>query len=116
VGEPRDFEEIYRAEVPLDAEHWHYNARREVRLAEPAERVFVRYVGDPALNNFHVYAHCTDDGRPSAGPVKITHTWLDGGRRKTRTVTLRGPGQYEIDAGADPADESIEISVPSDRP
>ena len=25
--------------------------------------VYVGYVGDPALNNFRIYAHCLDDGR-----------------------------------------------------
>ena len=113
VDHPGQFQEIYRAEVPPDTEHWHYNAYREVRLRRPAERVYVRYVGDPAVNNFRIYAHCVDDGRPSAMPVRITHTWLEDGDRKTKSVTLEQPGPYEIVTGAEPVDESIEIAVPS---
>jgi len=111
---PEGFREIYRADVPTDTQHWHYNAYREVRPDQRAERLFVRYVGDPAVNNFQVYAHCLDDGRESAGPVSITHAWTEGGRARSKTVSLRGPGSYEIVAERDPTDESIEMSVPSD--
>jgi hypothetical protein len=114
VDRPEGFREIYRAAVPTDTEHWHYNARREVRLDEPARLVYVRYTGDPALNNFHIYAHCVDDGRRSAQPVVVTHAWRDRGGRKTKSVTLAAPGPYEIVTQGEPADESIEIAVPSD--
>ena len=78
VGELKEFREIYRAEVPPDTQHWHYNAHREIKLERAAEQVYVRYVGEPALNNFHIYAHCLDDARPSARPVRITHTLARG--------------------------------------
>ncbi len=113
VDEPSDFREIYRAEVPTDTEHWHYNAHREIRLREPAERIYVRYVGDPAINNFRIYAHVTDSGRGSDRPVAITHVWSENGIRKEKTVALDRPGSYEVVTGAEPVDESIEISVPS---
>lgn len=109
------FQEIYRAEVPADTEHWHYNAHREVRLAQPARQIYVRYVGDPGLNNFHVYAHCLDDARPSAGPVSITYTWRDNGGLKTHTAKLDGPGTFEITAGEHPVCESVDMAVPSVR-
>jgi hypothetical protein len=114
ADKPQDFQEVYRAEVPTDTEHWHYNAQREVRLANPAERVYVRYVGDPALNNFHIYAHCVDQQRPSATPVRITHTWKENGQAKSQTVTLSKPGPYRIITGDDPVDDSIEMALPSD--
>jgi len=116
VDEPTDLRDIYRADMPADVQHWHTNACREVRLDRPAERVFVRYDGDPALNNFHIYAHCLDDGHPSARPVTITHTWLEGDNRKRHTVTLEKPGPYEVTADGDPECESVEIAVPSDAP
>jgi len=96
--------------------YWHYNAHREVRLKEPADRVYVRYVGDPAINNFCVYAHCLDDRRQSAAPVTITHAWAEERQTKNETIRLSGPGSYEILTGGDPVDEWIEISVPSDSP
>ena len=116
ADEPEDFHEIYRADMPIDVQHWHTNACREVRLDRPAERIFVRYVGDPAINNFHIYAHCVDDGRLSATPVRITHTWRESDEPKRRTVTLKEPGPYEINVDGDPACESVEIAVPSDAP
>jgi len=114
VGKPNDFREIYRANVPTDTEHWHYNATAEVKLDQPAEVVFIRYVGDPAINNFLVYAHCLDNGRRSARPVRITHVWTEGGKRRSKTVTLLQPGPYEIIADGKPDNKSIEISLPSD--
>jgi hypothetical protein len=114
VNRPKDFREVYRADLPADTSHWHCNAHREIRLDPPAERIYVQYVGDPALNNFHIYAHCLDDARPSARPVTITHLWREPGGSKTKTVTLKQPGPYEIATGGDPVCESIEIAVPSD--
>jgi hypothetical protein len=86
---------------------------REVRLAEPARVVYLRYVGDPGVNNLRIYAHCLDD-RPRPSPVVvITHTWTETGVRKTKTVTLTKPGSYEVITEDDPVDESVEIAVPS---
>lgn len=113
VDRPEDFQEVYRAAVPTDTDHWHYNAYREIRLKEPAERVYVRYLGDPALNNFRVYAHCLDDGRRSDHPVRITHVWREDDRRREKTVDLDVPASYEIVADGEPTDESMEIAVPS---
>ena len=115
VDKPEDFREIYRAAVPTDTAHWHTNAHREIRLDRPAERVYVRYVGDPALNNFHLYAHCLDDGRASARPVTITHRWREPGGAQSQAVTLSHAGTYEITTGDEPVCESIEMAVSSDR-
>ena len=114
MDEPTDFTEIYRADVPTYVNHWNYNADPEVRLDEPARTLFVRYVGDPAVNNLRIYAHCIDDEPRVGGPVVITHLRREGDERKTHQVTLDGPGSYEVVAGAEPVDESIELSVPSD--
>jgi len=113
VGTPHDFQQIYRAEVPDDTEHWHYNAYREVRLPEPANTVYVRYEGDPALNNFWIYAHCLDEERRSSGPVEITHAWTESGQPKRQTVRMDKPGPYEINVENEPQEDWIEIAVPS---
>jgi hypothetical protein len=123
VGEPREFQAIYRAAVPTYTDHWHYNAAAEITLDEPAREVFFRYTGDPAMNNFVVYAHCQEEqptaraNQPLALPpaAEITHVWRDGVATRRKTVTLRGPGSYEIDAGDDPVDVSLEIKLPSTR-
>jgi hypothetical protein len=96
-----EFTEIYRADVPLDTEHWHYNASREVRLDEPARAVYVRYVGDPALNNVQVYAHCLDDFRRSDSPVTITHAWTEPAVRRSRPIAGGIGGRLRDDPEAD---------------
>ena len=101
VDRPADFREIYRALVPADTAHWNCNGHAEVRLDRPAERVYVRYVGDPALNNFHIYAHCADDARPSARPVAITHAWREAGAEKRdRAAPAAGPVRDHDPRGA----------------
>lgn len=116
VGEPADFTEVFAADVPPYCNHWFTNADPEVRLAEPAETVFIRYVGDPALNDIRIYAHCIEDKPREPGPVTITHTWIEGVEEKTHAVTLDGPGAYDVVAEGEPTDVSIEIAVPSDSP
>jgi hypothetical protein len=113
VDKPQDFREIYRAEVPTDNDHWNYNADREVRLDSPVRTVYVRYVGDPALNNIRIYAHCVDDQPRPASPVRVHHVWREAGVSKSKTFTLREPGPYTITCEQDPEDEAIQLMVPS---
>jgi len=115
VDEPRDFKEFYRAEVPAGQSHWHYNADVEVKLDAPARLLYLRYVGDPGVNNLRIYAHSVEETRSAAGPVLISHAWREKGELKTKTVRLEKAGPYEITTNDDPADESVEISVPSRR-
>src|SRR5574340_444901 len=116
VDRPEGVQEIYRSAVPTDTDHWHNNGYREVRLDRPAERLFVRYVGDPGLNNFRIYAHCTDDGRRSARPITITHVWTENQKRRSQMVTLRSAGPYEIVTDSEPTDESSAVAGPGDGP
>jgi hypothetical protein len=115
ANEPRDFKEFYRSEIPAGQSHWHYNADVELRLDAPAAAVFLKYVGDPAVNNVRVYAHCVADRPCPSGPVRITHAWRERGELKSKTVDLEKPGSYEVVCEDDPADESVEISVPTTR-
>jgi hypothetical protein len=115
ADEPARFKEFYRADVPAGQNHWHYNADVEVRLDAPAKTVFLRYVGDPGVNNLRIFAHCVEDAPPAAGPVKITHAWKEKGQLKSTSVTLERPGPYEVVTQDDPVDESVELSVPSSR-
>lgn len=113
VNEPGDFREFYRANVPPDQGHWHYNVDREVRLDEPAHTLFVRYTGEPAVNNIRIFAHCLEERPRASAPVILTHAWSENGVGRSKQVRLAGPGDYEIEAGANPVDESVEIAVPS---
>lgn len=108
-----NFMEIYRAQMPTDQGHWHYNADQEVRLKEPAAALFVRYFGDPGLNNIRLAAHCVDEQPRPGNAVRITHVWTEAGLRRNKTIPLESPASYAIDCAAEPEDESIEIAVPS---
>ena len=113
VDGPTNFKEIYKAEIPTDVEHWHYNAAREIRLDQPAETIYFRYVGDPAVNAVRIYAHCIENNPRPVPAVKITHIWRENGERKTFSTTLEKPGSYEINVAGDPVDDSIELTVPT---
>jgi hypothetical protein len=114
VGTPANFTTFYQATVPADQDHWHYNEDREVRLAEPAQTVYLRYVGDPAVNNIRIYTHSVPDRPLSSAPVTITHVWSENGATKSRTVTMTAPGSYNVNTGAaPPVDQSIDISIAS---
>ncbi len=113
VEEPADFQVVYQADVPTYTQHWHYNAAREVMLDKPAKSLFVRYAGDPALNNFAIYAHCLPDHEPERLPVRVTHIWSEDGQPKQIGVTPGRDGKYEVTADGQPTNESIELSVKS---
>ncbi|MGD0088821.1 MAG: hypothetical protein ABSE73_02770 [Planctomycetota bacterium] len=114
VEESKDvFKDFYKAEIPAGQNHWHYNADVEVRLERPTKTVFVRYTGDPGVNNLRLYAHCVDDHPSASRPVAITHAWTENGVPKTKQVILEKPGAYEVVAEAEPTDEYLEIAVPS---
>jgi hypothetical protein len=107
------FVEFYRADVPAGQSHWHYNADVEVRLPTPTKTVFIRYTGDPGVNNLRIYAHCLADAPTRRSPVVITHAWREGSRLKAKSVRLEEPGPYEITTEAEPVDEYVELAVPS---
>jgi hypothetical protein len=113
AGEPREWKEFYKAEVPAGNAHWHYNADVEVKADAPSPVVFVRYVGDPAVNNLRIFAHCVEERAPAASPVRVTHAWKEKGELKTRSVTIERPGPYEVVTEDDPEDEWIELSIPT---
>ena len=112
VGEPRDFNEIYRSSVPTWVNHWRYNWDTDVVLDRPAEVVYVRFHGDPGLNTMRACLHLLPPQPPASG-VRITHTYELDGRQCQKTVDLTGPAAYTVDCDADPENVSITIGVPS---
>jgi hypothetical protein len=110
---PREFTEFYRADVPAGQGHWHYNADCVMKLESAARKVYVRYTGDPGLNNVRIYAHSLDDRTAEPSPLRITHAWSENGIQKTQRVTLKATGAYDVVTQDDPENVSIELSVPS---
>jgi hypothetical protein len=111
VEAPGRFVEFYKAEVPTGQAHWHYNADRTVKLDTPARKVFIRYTGDPGVNNIRIYAHAVDEKPGEPSQVVVTHTWTENGQRQSKSVTLTRPSAYQIAAQGDPLNESVEIQV-----
>lgn len=107
------FQEFYRAEVPAGQSHWHYNADIEVKLPTPAETVFIRYTGKPAVNNLRIFAHCVPDLLPRRSRVTIIHAWREGSEQRRQTVRLDQPGSYDVTTTAEPVDEYVELAIPS---
>ncbi|MEM7259430.1 MAG: hypothetical protein AAF404_18805, partial [Pseudomonadota bacterium] len=113
VDLPFSYTDIYSASMPQDMQHWHSNAHREIRLTEPADAIYLRYQGVPAVNTAQVYMHVLDDDQRSNSTVNITHQWLeDNTLRSYRTTSDNGV--YYVDTGADPVNVSVVLSVGSD--
>ena len=98
---------------PTELLSWHYNVDREVRLDSPADRVFVRYTGKPAVNNVRIYAHCLDRRTPSDSRVQVTHVWEADGQSHRKQFIVQPGGKYAIEVAGEPKNVSIEMSVPS---
>ena len=107
-----EYREFYRADVPAGQNHWHTNADVEVKLDAPARSVYLRYVGDPGVNNLRIYAHAVEEKSSAPSPVTITHAWREKGELKKKSATLEKPGSYEVTTEDEPVDESIELSIP----
>ena len=67
----------------------------------------MRYVGDPALNEIRIRAHCLDEAKPPPEDVTIVHAGREGGEARTRKVTVRGPSEYDVECAGDPEDDFI---------
>jgi len=110
---PFAFTEIYSAKVPDTMEHWHTNAHKEIRLAEPASAVYIRYEGNPAVNTIRLYAHVIEDSPRPESPLLITHQWLENGDPRTFTISSDTASEYTIDVAGQPVNTSITLSVAS---
>jgi len=115
VDVPSAFKEIYAARAPSYCNHWNYNIEREVKLSRPAQRVFVRYTGAPALNNIRLYAHCLSDTSAVGSRLVVSHRWREDSTTETRRVELAGPRHYDLECRAEPTDLSITLALPSNQ-
>ncbi len=95
VGKPEEFKEIYRAKVPTYVGHWRYNHDTDVRLDKPAELVYVRFYGRPAVNVIRACLHLTPPV-PHDPAVEITHGYKLDGKMTEKTVAMEAPGDYSV--------------------
>jgi hypothetical protein len=114
TGDSNDWILAYRADVPDWTQHWHYAYDQEVPLARPAEKVRVRYVGNPGVNGVRVNLHCVKpDQKPDSGIV-VTHTYKLDGQVVQKKMVLDKPQPYTIECPTEPQDVSIVLQVPGD--
>jgi len=125
IDTPRDFHPLFKdgsdavnaVDRSTSQSHWHYNVDRELKLEQPASAVYVRYGADPALNAYRLYAHCLEEVPSKPTELHVTHHWTESGEPRQHSQVLpEGTGHYDVTAGADPLNVSIELSVPSVAP
>lgn len=114
VGEPKDFAEIYKADVPTWVQHWRYNYDTDVRLEKPADIVFARFTGRPGVNVLRACLHVIPAAKHDPA-VKITHGYQIGQNALERTVEMNAPGDYTIDCDGDVENVFLRIEKPSSR-
>ena len=110
--EPKDFKEVYQAKVPTWTNHWRYNHDTDVRLAEPADVVYVRYYGRPGVNVIRACLHLLPAVKHDAA-VKITHGYKLDGKLTRKAVSMKAPGDYKIDCPGKVENVFIRIEKPS---
>ncbi len=114
VGEPvaANFKEVYKAKVPTWAGHWRYNYDTDVKLDKPAETVYVKFTGAPAVNVIRACLHVTPP-TPHDPAVKITHGYKLDGKMTEKTVEMKKPGDYKIDCPGKVENVFIKVEKPS---
>lgn len=122
VNTPRDFQPIFAdgtgqmaIDRPTPQSHWHYNVDREIKLKQPADAVYVSYDANPALNSYRLIAHCQDETPSNPTPLKVTHAWTEDGQPREYSQTIDATSErYQVTAGQNPVNVSIELAVPSE--
>ena len=112
VGEPSRFKEIYKAQVPAWTGHWRTNYDTDVRLDAPAECVYVKFTGKPAVNVVRACLHLTPPTKHDPA-VKITHGYKLDGKMTEKTVEMKKPGDYQIDCDGEVENVFIKMEKPS---
>ena len=116
VDDSDEWKIAYRANVPDWQEHWHYASDQEVVLEKPAEKLRVRYVGQPGVNGVRVNLHSL---RPDAKPdnrVVVTHGFKMDGKLQERSFTFDSATDYVIECPSTPEDVFVKLAVPGDAP
>ncbi|MCY3019001.1 MAG: hypothetical protein NTW87_08235 [Planctomycetota bacterium] len=114
VGEPKDFIEIYKADVPTWVQHWRYNHDSDVRLEKPADVVYARFTGRPGVNVIRACLHVIPAVKHDPA-VTITHGYRVGQNMLEKTVEMKSPGEYTVDCSDDVENVFIRIGKPSGR-
>lgn len=98
-------------DVPDWVRHWHYGIDGDIVLDDPAETVYLKYTGDPGLNQIWVYAHCEPLSANRVTPVHITHGFTIDGEITEVSHTFAEPTEYTITCPSQPENCFLRLSV-----
>ncbi len=115
MGDSDQWLKVYQADVPDWHQHWHYAYDKEVPLLRPADKVRVKYIGNPGVNGIRVNLHSVRPDEKPGMAVVVTHTFKMDGKVVEKTVTLDKPKPYTIECPSQPENVSIKLEVPSDK-
>ncbi len=114
IGQPENFQEIYKSSIPEWTNHWRCNWDTDVRLDTPASDVYVKFTGNPAVNVIRACMHVYPTN-PTKQHLSITHGFTMESRLHTQTIELDQPQNYTIECNSEPENVFIKMAVPSDR-
>ena len=116
LDEPKDFREVWRAEVPDWIDHWYFRGNQEVKLDRPARAIYVRIEPTYGLLNMAFYLHVSRADK-NAGPahpaVTVTHRFKINAAEKTVTQDMPKPGSYTVTCDGQPENVSVIFAAPS---
>jgi hypothetical protein len=115
LDEPKDFRQVWQAEVPDWIDHWYFRGNQEVKLERPAKTVYVRIEPTYGLLNMAFYLHVSRPDAPSnaAQPVTVTHKFKVNAAEKTVKQELAKPGPYTVTCDGEPENVSVAVAIPS---
>ena len=103
------WKEICRASVPTWVEDWHHGMDGKAVLDRPAETIYLKYIGDPGLNQIWIYAHCLEPAPSSV--VEVIHGYEIDGDLHEATFSFTEETDYEIDCPSEPENRFIRFAV-----
>lgn len=112
IDRPERFQEIYRSNVPTWVNHWRYNWDTDVKLDQPAQTVYARYTGNPAVNTFRATLHYIPK-RPVQTAVQITHGYRIDDTLRHFQIEIEQPSDYTVHCEDTPENVFIKIAAPS---
>ena len=102
-----------KAKVPDWAAHWHYGMDEDVVLPNAVAAVWLKYAGDPGVNQIWVYAHCLPRALPDAATLRVTQAYTINGEPVERTFEFTGKQEYDIDCPGAVENSFIRFALPS---
>jgi len=111
TGQPDNFREIHRSQVPTWVNHWRYNWDDDVVLPKPADVVYVKYTANTGLNTIRACLHLLPQ-QASETDLKVVHRYRLNGQLRETERQLTGPCTYTVDCDGEPENISIKLEVP----